>query len=243
MKIRFHFLILLLLLFVTGLVSKKIDKNIGMILGLLIFVYMIFIVIKIIKRLKNKTIEIKNDINQKFEKDQEAISKLRDEFELKVVDVDKIEEIIRKHEKKIIEQDKKYLQDLIRLNNYIKELIQIINDKVLVIEREPYFIVSNFRKFIQETKQLNSNINDLYVINFLMIECLIKEDLTGYHQIYEKLDKLSVFDSNFEKQLNNNLTKISLQLRGIQNSLNVTNVLMTYNTIQLNKIKEKTNKL
>jgi hypothetical protein len=76
-----------------------------------------------------------------------------------------------------------------------------------------------------------------------MIECLIKEDLTGYHQIYEKLDKLSVFDSNFEKQLNNNLTKISLQLRGIQNSLNVTNVLMTYNTIQLNKIKEKINKL
>ena len=208
-------------------------------MGILIFVYIVFIVIKMIKRAKNKVSDVAKNINEKFEKEQEKISNLREDFELKVVDVDKIEDQIRINEKKIIQQDKKYLQDLIRLNNYIKGLIQIIDDKVLVIERESYFIAENFEKFIKETEQLNNNINDLYIINFSMIECLINDDLTGYHQIYEKLDKLSVFDSNFEKQLNLNLTKISSQLKGIQKSLNVSNVLMTYNTIQLNTIKNK----
>jgi len=157
------------------------------------------------------------------------------------INISKIEEQIKINEKKIIAFDRKYLQDLIRLTNYVKDTKGIIESRISEIEGN--FNSYDYGQIVRELSHLNRNLKDLYAITFSMIECLVNEDLTEYHTIYEKLDRLGIFESNFEKQLSRNLNAISSELDGIKSSLNYTNTLLTYNTYQLNSISGDVNKL
>ena len=75
-----------------------------------------------------------------------------------------------------------------------------------------------------------------------MVEKYVNNEMVEFYTIYEKFDELGTFNSSYENKMLSNLNSLSSQLDSIQNSLNYSNVLLTYNTLQLRGIKKTLNK-
>ena len=75
-----------------------------------------------------------------------------------------------------------------------------------------------------------------------MVEKYVNDEMVEFYTIYEKFDELGTFNSGYENQMLSNLNNISSQLNSIQNKLNYSNVLLTYNTLQLRGIKKSLSK-
>jgi len=172
---------------------------------------------------KAKLTNLQNNLNNNLRK-------------IKIVDISKIEEQIRINEHQILSYERKYLEDLIRLSNHIHDFKKAIEERIHEIADNLSSSLYHSGEIRKEIQDLNQNLQDLYLITFTMIECLVNKDLVSYHKIYERLDKLGVFESHFEKKLAENLNKISDDLHGIKSSLNYSNILLSYNTYQLNSI-------
>jgi len=177
------------------------------------------------KKNKSNVVNLQNNLSNNLKK-------------IEVIDVRKIEEQIRINEKEIIAIDRKYLQDLIRLKNYIENIKSLVEARIYEISDDLNANIYDYCKIVKELKNQNKNLSDLYIITFSMIENLLNEDLTSYHITYEKLDSLGIFESHFEKQLSGNLLQVSSELSEIKSSLNYSNILLSYNTYQLHSVSK-----
>lgn len=256
MKNRYHTLIILLLLFLTSRIKEwmnylKFDQENQETIESLWIMSCTGYVFYVLYKLYNKYPKIFNPDYKKqleYEKKQKATitnfqNNLSNTLEkVKVVDTSKIEEKIRINEEKITSFDRKYLEDLIRLSNHIHDFKQAIEERINEIANDLSSVYDS-REIRKEINNLNQNLQDLYLITFSMIESLVNKDLITYHKLYESLDKLGVFESNFEKKLAGNLKKISADLHGIKSTINYSNILLTYNTYQLNSVSKGLNKI
>ena len=61
---------------------------------------------------------------------------------------------------------------------------------------------------------------NLLLINSLnLIVSLIEDDQITFYEIYEKFDKLNIFNSNWENELSQKLTNISSDINGLMNEI------------------------
>ena len=126
--------------------------------------------------------------------------------------------LLRKHQKKIIEVDKNYIQNLIKVSNYLK------------IKRENIQTIFNELKKTKSQSELNNYVgilkNKIHVYQYLifhslnMISSILNEDLITFYEIYESFDKLKIFNSTWENEVSEKLTDIGDGLSELMFSIN-----------------------
>ncbi len=114
--------------------------------------------------------------------------------------------LFKKHQKKIIDVDKQYIQNFVKVSNYLKTKRQNIQD-----------IFSSIKNNKNEL-QLNENVgilkNQIHTYELLlfhslnMIISIVEDDLIIFYEIYETFDKLNMFNSNWENEVSQKLKKI-----------------------------------
>jgi hypothetical protein len=162
---------------------------------------------EVIKIKKEKSITLKNSKNKLFkrlDKDNNGtidIIENKDEFNL----------LLKKHQKVIIEKGKEFNQNythqFIKVGNYLKQKrsnLQLIFDCIKQVQNQKD--LSDFVKILED--EIHSY--NLLLINSLnLIVSLIEDDQITFYDIYEKFDKLNIYNSNWENEISQKLTTLN----------------------------------
>ena len=167
------------------------------------------------QNIENKLLGIKNNFKtnvnswlSEFDKDGNG------EIDLVANDFFKL---LTKNQKRVIEIDKNYIHQFVKVSNFIKtkkENIQIIFESIRdTSSQEELEIRVNLLK-----NQIHSY--ELLVFHSInMIGALVSEDLITFYEIYESFDKLSMFNSNWENEVSEKLTNIGDKLDDLMYSI------------------------
>jgi hypothetical protein len=164
----------------------------------------------ILVKSRKESEETKTNVLSKLDKDNNGtidIIEEKNEFNL----------LLKKHQKIVIEKGKEFNQNythqFIKVGNYIKQKrnnLQVIFDS---IKDE-----KNNWKLNEYVNILENEIHsyNLLLINSLnLIVSLIEDDQITFYEIYERFDKLNIYNSNWENELSQKLTNISTDLQGL----------------------------
>lgn len=154
--------------------------------------------------------------------------------------------ILKNNQSKIIEIDREYVQKFIKLNNYLKEKssnLNIILDKIISnIENKSKESIIERLDEINFFKGLVYSYNLMVNHSIVMVTSLVEDDMITFYETYEVFDKMNVFNTNWENEVNDKLSEIneSLQdlnfsIRGLMNQMrgmerNIVNGLQSINT-------------
>ena len=126
---------------------------------------------------------------------------------------DDFTKILNKNQKRVIEIDKSYIHQFVKISSYIKTKKQ-----------NTQTIFESIRDSSSE-EELNERVNllknqihayEMLVFHSInMIGALVSEDLITFYEIYESFDKLSMFNSNWENEVSEKLTNIGNKLNGL----------------------------
>jgi len=172
---------------------------------------------KEIENIQNKEKEAKENEKHRLESLTKSQTSLLQEFDKDgngVVDaiegIDELMILFKKHQKKIIDVDKQYIQNIVKVSNYLKTKRQNIQDI--------FSSIKNTKNQLQLDENVGILKNQIHTYELLlfhslnMIISLVEDDLIIFYEIYESFDKLNMFNSNWENE-------VSQQLKNIENGL------------------------
>jgi len=125
--------------------------------------------------------------------------------------------LFTKNQKKVIEIDKNYIHQFVKVSNFIKTKknnIQIIFESIRN--------TSSQAELEERVNLLKNQIHSYELLAFHsinMIGALVSEDLIIFYEIYESFDKLSIFNSNWENEVSEKLTNIGDKLDDLMYSI------------------------
>ena len=133
-----------------------------------------------------------------------------------IIDNDVYYQILKKNQKLIIDKDDKYVQRFIKLNNYQKEKFHNLSNilkklKLSVAKRDQTKLFENEEE-INFFKGIVYSYNMLIHHSVVMITALLDNDMITFYEIYEVLDKMNVFNTNWENEVNDKLSEINESL-------------------------------
>lgn len=130
---------------------------------------------------------------------------------------DEFVKLLKKHQKNIIEIDRNYIQQFVKVSSYLetkKNNIQLMF------------------KSIKETinqKELNQYVgilkNEIHTYNLIlfsslsMITSLVDDDMITFYEIHDSFDKLNMFNSNWENEVSEKLSNIGKSLKNLMYSI------------------------
>ena len=188
---------------------------------------------------------------------------------LVLVEYDSFMKIVNKYQDEIIKVDKNIIKLFIKINNFIEEkrtnILKTYDSERKI--KPPYFgpkkdfesIKGNIRelqihnsqlhdstdKSLKKIKILEVLINqiktyELLIIHSLsMVSALIDKNFIIFYEIYEKMDKLTIFDSNWENKISYNLSSVDQKLSDLIETIEVFELNMLYSLGKINySIKE-----
>ncbi len=178
--------------------------------------------VKVKKTVLDKIVN-KNESNRKKEL-SDSIKKTLSEFdkdgngELDTVQIkDDFEKLVKKHQKKIIEIDRNYIQQFVKISNYQKlkrENLQTIFSSISN---------SKFQENLDETTELlKERIHSYELILFhslCMVTCLVEDDMFTFYEIHESFDRLKIFKSDHEREVSEKLTNIEIGIYDLMSSI------------------------
>ncbi len=153
-----------------------------------------------LKNFKEKTIDNKRvPLLKYFDKDSNGIVDVLDGG-------DDFMKIVKKHQKKIIKEDKKHIQEFVKLSNYLntkRENIQKIFNSFNDVSE-----ISQLEKYSELLKD-QIHVYELFLLHSLsMVTSLVEDDYITFYEIYECFDKLNIFNSNWENEVSDKLQDI-----------------------------------
>ena len=152
--------------------------------------------------------EIKNkkilSVVEEFDKDNNGIIDL-------IEDKNEFNQLLKKHQKIVIEKGKEFSQNythqFIKVGNYIKQ------------KKSNLQLIFDCTKKVTDKKDLDEYVDilegeihsyNLLLINSLnLIVSLIEDDQFTFYDIYEKFDKLNIYNSNWENEISQKLTTLN----------------------------------
>ncbi|MAO72116.1 MAG: hypothetical protein CMD02_06385 [Flavobacteriales bacterium] len=142
-----------------------------------------------------------------------------------IIEGDDFNLLIKKHQRKIIELERndkiQYTKQFIKLSNFInnrKEDIQDLYTSIYKIQDH-----NSLNEYIKIIKNTIHSYEVLLVNSISMVCFLLEDDLFNFYTIYEKLDKLNIFNSHAETQLLNKLSNIEDKLDAVIYSIDAMN--------------------
>ena len=165
-----------------------------------------------LENLKMEAALIEKNRVLKLKREQEDTLVLLDkdnDGDVDLIDVD-FNKILSKNQKKIIEADKKYIHQFVKVSNYIKTK-KVNTQKIFESIKD----TANQEELQKMSSLLKNQIHSYELIVFHsvnMIGALVTEDLITFYEIYESFDKIGMFNSNWENEVSEKLTNIGNKL-------------------------------
>lgn len=150
--------------------------------------------------------EIKTYINQKFE------DALLNNSEKIVESPSKIKELIISNQNKIVEIDKRYVLDFLKIHNFLKIKYQQIIKSLETINKDVKVFQTIDRLSTLIIEQVNSY-NTVYYYSLNMLVGLLEGNFVVFYELYQQFDELGIFKSKFEKDLTTTLSDIKEELK------------------------------
>jgi len=118
--------------------------------------------------------------------------------------------LLKKHQSKIVEIDRTYIQQFIKVSNYLSQKKQNLQD---IFERLKDSLNPNHLDELGEILEQEIYSYNIILLNSLhMINSLVEDDMITFYDIYEKFDKLNMFNSNWENEVSEKLDEVNLNL-------------------------------
>lgn len=147
-----------------------------------------------IKRLK----ESQSNLIRELDKDGNG--------EVDVVEGNDFKLLLKKHQDRIIELDRNYVQQFVKVSSYLKTKKENIQSIFHSIKDTPNQDVLN--EYIEIIKDEIHNYNLVLFNSLNMIVSLVEEDMVTFFEIHEVFDSLNMFDSKHEKDVSHRLKNI-----------------------------------
>ena len=137
--------------------------------------------------------------------------------EIDLIESESFTKILNSNQKKIIEIDKKYIQNFVRISIYIKTKksnIQKLFQRIKSVENH-----NELEELVGLLKNQVHTYNLLIFHSINMVISLTESDLITFYEIYECFDKLGVFNSNWENEVSSNLQDINYSIDEVNQSI------------------------
>jgi len=175
------------------------------------------------KKLRDQQKHIENLERKKIL--QEGITKFIKEFDSDkdgIIDFnqggDDFMNLLKKHQKTIIQVNQNHITKLVQVSNYLKTKRGNIQTQFDKIKNS-----RNSKQLNEFTGILKNQIDTFNLLNYnslIMIISLVEGDLITFNEIYLTFDKLNIFNSNWENQVSDNLNNIDSKLDEVIYSIN-----------------------
>lgn len=194
---------------ITKTTLKKSKKNIGL---------KSKEISEIQKEIKKTEQKLKSNIslrrfNKKYDKDDNQV--------LDVVQTSKVEKIIlhQQNEIRLIEkkENRNYINDLFKISSFLVSYEQML--QLEFKDMQKLGDNTGINKEIQVFASNYENYQTLLRSLFMMIASLMQDNLFMYYKLRDAFDKLSVFDSNFEKELVSEIRSLKAVTSSLHDSI------------------------
>ena len=179
------------------------------------------------KKIQNKIDNIENKLNeQKRIEEEKRLKELKElqtnilseldkdgNGEVDVVEGNDFNLLLKKHQKTIIEVDRNYVQQFVKVSSYLK------------MKKGNIQSIFNSIKDIPNQEMLNEYVeilkDDIHTYNLVlfnslnMIVSLVEDDMITFYEIHEMFDNLNMFDSKHEKDVSQKLINIGDGLKDL----------------------------
>lgn len=156
-----------------------------------------------------ETTKKKNSLIKELDKDSDGI--------LDVVQTNVFHELLRKHEKSIIQIDRDYIKNFVKLSNYLKTIRNNLQNTFEILSKV------EFSKDLESLTNILKNkihtYNSLLLHSLSMIVSLTKDEMITFYEIYEMFDELKVYDSKHEKDMLSGIKSIKSELEEVNENL------------------------
>jgi hypothetical protein len=160
--------------------------------------------------------------NQKIRAFKLVKKKLLKELDSKCNDtlnsyVDDFMKLLKKHQKTILEVDKKHITELVKLDNFLKLCKQnIINSLSIGNEAQNKTQLNKFKSTINQSLKTYQ----VFLVHSLnMITSLTEGDLITYNEIYLSFDRMKVFNSEWQNEISNTFSNLSKDMKSMSSDV------------------------
>lgn len=160
---------------------------------------------------KNENIRL-NDLNNSIENVFKELDK-DGNGEVDVVEGDDFNKLLKKHQKSIVEIDRNYVQQFVKVSSYLKTKKGNIQSIFNSIKDTPNQEVLN--EYVEILKDDIHTYNLILFNSLNMIVSLVEDDMITFYEIHEMFDTLNMFDSKHEKDVSQKLTNIGDGLKDL----------------------------
>jgi len=171
-----------------------------------------------------KISKIKSSIYEELDKDNNGL--------IDVIENNHFNKLLRKKQKQIIEIDKNYINDFVKISNYLKTKRENLQTTFSTLKKSK--TKTNLNQNLRLLKNQIHTYNLVLYYSLTMINSLTESDLITFNEIYEKFDTLKIFKTDHEKEVSEKLDNIKKGLDSVVVSLN--NLMISINQMELNII-------
>ena len=187
-------------------------------------------------KIKNREVKLlkksKNSLIEELDKDGNG--------EVDVIEGDDFNTLLKKYQKDIIEVDRKYVQQFVKVSSYLKTKKENIQSIFNSIKDTPNQKILN--KYVKILK-VEIHIYNLVLFNSLnMIVSLVEDDMITFYEIYERFDSINIFDSQHEKDVSQKLTNIGDGLESLMYEIRDMGNQISNSIDELSYVTEESNK-
>lgn len=133
--------------------------------------------------------------------------------EVDLVEGNDFNTLLKKHQKSIIEVDRTYVQQFVKVSSYLKTKKGNIQSIFNSIKDTPNQEVLN--EYVEILKDDIHTYNLILFNSLNMIVSLVEDDMITFYEIHEMFDTLNMFDSKYEKDVSQKLTNIGDGLKDL----------------------------
>ena len=157
-----------------------------------------------------------------------------------VIHGDDFNTLLKKHQKSIVEVDRKYVQQFVKVSSYIKTKKSNIQSIFNSIKKTPNQRVLN--EYVEILKDEIHTYNLVLFNSLNMVVSLIEDDMITFYEIHEMFDTLNMFDSKHEKDVSQKLTNIGVGLKHLMIEIRKMSDQISESIGELSYVTEESNK-
>ena len=160
--------------------------------------------------------------------------------EVDVVEGNDFNTLLKKHQKSIVEVDRNYVQQFVKVSSYLKTKKGNIQSIFNSIKDTPNQEVLN--EYVEILKDDIHTYNLILFNSLNMIVSLVEDDMITFYEIHEMFDTLNMFDSKHEKDVSQKLTNIGDGLKDLMYEVRRMGNKISNSIDQLSYVTEESNR-
>tara|TARA_B110000093_G_scaffold181150_1_gene224586 strand:- start:710 stop:1873 length:1164 start_codon:yes stop_codon:yes gene_type:complete len=160
--------------------------------------------------------------------------------EVDVVEGNDFNILLKKHQKSIVEVDRNYVQQFVKVSSYLKTKKENIQSIFNSIKDTPNQEVLN--EYVGVLKDEIHTYNLILFNSLNMIVSLVEDDMITFYEIHEMFDTLNMFDSKHEKDVSQKLINIGDGLESLMYEIRDMGNHISNSIDQLSYVTEESNR-